>query len=348
MSFDPNKEDYQRLGLRYARTLDPSDPFATARAFATFSRRFSQSRDSLPQSDGDRAFHLVTKATDLIDYQLPFAPDEECGPIMDEAARVLEEAIDLDPSCHDAVRMRAAADYGSFEGYYQYLSKGADAVRQDCVARHDEALANGHDEGRVLEAELAMMPYVRWMSTLAAKALICGHYTRCLSICLDLIGDDPSDPSDVRFTGALACAKLEDASALDRLGSLSHAAARHDDSEDGWLLLARIALAHKSHDLELARELVSRCLSAYPHAGITLSRQDELPDGVFARLAVPAFSEDELIIAVSEATVVLEEGRDSSDLGSLGSWIAHEPAVVASCEQDPESSALVSLDTGRN
>ena len=82
MAFDPKREDYQRLALRFAHELDAGDPMIAARSFASFGRRFAQDRDSLPQSDSDRAFHLVTLATDLIDYQLPFASDEQATSIV--------------------------------------------------------------------------------------------------------------------------------------------------------------------------------------------------------------------------------------------------------------------------
>ena len=62
MSFDPRREDYQRLGLRFARELDGRDSASAVHAFSTFGRRFASMRDTLPQSDADRAFHLVADA----------------------------------------------------------------------------------------------------------------------------------------------------------------------------------------------------------------------------------------------------------------------------------------------
>ena len=59
MAHDPRREDYQRLSLRFAEELDKGDPADAARAFASFGRRFAQDRDGLPQTDADRAFHLV-------------------------------------------------------------------------------------------------------------------------------------------------------------------------------------------------------------------------------------------------------------------------------------------------
>ena len=46
------------------------------KTFAGFGQRFATDRDSLPQTDADRAFHLVSLAADAIDYQLPFADAE--------------------------------------------------------------------------------------------------------------------------------------------------------------------------------------------------------------------------------------------------------------------------------
>ena len=43
---------------------------------------------------------------------------------------------------------------------------------------------------------------------------------------------------------------------------------------------------------------------------------------------MPPYSEDELILAVSEATVLLQEGDDKSGRGVLGSWIARTTAKL--------------------
>ena len=96
------------------------------------------------------------------------------------------------------------------------------------------------------------------------------------------------------------------------------------DGDDAWMQLARITLAHRQHDLMGARMRLRRLAQTYPYAADALLAQKELPDGVFARLAVPPFSEDELILALSEGTVLLQEGRDRDGRGSLGCWLATE------------------------
>ena len=328
MAYDPYREDYQRLGLRFARSLDGQDPAAATRAFASFGRRFSQNRDSLPQSDADRAFHLVAEATTLIDYELPFADDDHAEELIDRGHQLLDEALTLDAHCYDALRMKSAADSPSFEGYYSFLLEHADEVRAICeetrnriIIGSSQQIAGSSPERDLLEADLVMRPYYRWLATLASKAVICGRNREAIRLGERLLELDPLDSSDVRFTCTLAYAKLEDDDGLDRfVARTKHL--RRANTDDAWLQLSRVALAHKRREMSEARRLVAQILTTYPHAGEALTMQKELPDGVFSRLAVPPFSEDELILAVSEGTVLLQEGRDDAGRGVLGTWVA--------------------------
>ena len=321
MAYDPHREDYQRLGLRFARSLDGQDPASATRAFASFSRRFTQNRDSLPQSDADRAFHLVAEATTLIDYELPFADDFHAEQLIDRGHQLLDEALALDPRCHDAIRMKSAAESTSFEGYYNFLLSQADEVRASCEEIRAHACDDDSPERALLEADIAMRPYYRWLATLASKAVICGRNREAIRLSERLLDLDPTDSSDVRFTCAIAYAKLEDADGLDRFATRTKPLKRAG-TDDAWMQLSRLALAHKRHDLAEARRMVTGLIETYPHASEALASQKELPDGVFSRLAVAPFSEDELILAVSEGTVLLQEGRDDAGRGVLGTWIA--------------------------
>ena len=51
---------------------------------------------------------------------------------------------------------------------------------------------------------------------------------------------------------------------------------------------------------------------------------------------MPPFSEDELILALSEATVLTQEGRDSLGKGALGSWLLQESLAHATRAQPDE------------
>lgn len=328
MAFDPRREDYQRLGLRYAASLDGADAATATRAFANFGHRFSQDRDSLPQTDEDRAFYLVVKATSLIDYQLPFSSPGDSEKLIERGHQLLDEALSLDVTCYDALRMKAAADSISFDSYHAFLAERANEVVAHCEKRRDQAGGVADGERARLAADLAMRPCLRWLATQAEQSLICGRNREALRVTQRMLELDPTDAADARFTAALAYAKLEDEADLDALASRTFASA-HRAPDDGWMQLARVALAHKAHDLARARSALQVLIQTYPHAAETLIRQSELPDGVFARLAVLPYSEDELILAVSEGTVLLQEGRDSQDRGVLGRWVAEECARMS-------------------
>lgn len=339
MAYDARWEDYQRLSLRFARSLDGSDPASALKAFATFGRRFAQNRDSLPQSDADRAFHLVARATILVDYELPFAEtDERADELIRRASTLLDEAISLDAHCHDAIRMQSAAQNPSFETYYNFLRDNVDEVRARCEeARERVEDAPGSPADRtLLERGIAMRPYFRWVATMADKALVCGRNRESIRLAEQLLEDDLEDGSDVRFTCALAHAKLEDEPGLDSLARHCREAGIYRGADDAWLLLARASLAHKRRDLAGARERIGDVIRTYPHAAATLVRQRELPDGIFSRIAVPPFSEDELIIAASEGTVILQEGRDRRGRGAFGAWVADTAVELAPPEERSE------------
>lgn len=341
MAFDPHREDYQRMGLRFARALDDESPAQAARSFAAFGRRFAQNRDGLPQTDEDRAFHLVAKATTLIDYELPFADGKHAEQLIAQGHDVLDEALKLDPQNPDALRMKMAADIPNFEGYYDYLASEAEGVRERCERRQREARAIPGEERSALAAKIALYPYLRWVASLAARAVVCGHNHDAISYAQRALELDPTDHADARFTAYLAFAKLEDAAGLEAFArTASRAVIRSATPADAWLTLTRCALAYKQLDLDEADHQLDLLSKAYPHAVVTLCAQRELPDGVFARLAVAPLSEDELILAVSEGTVLLQEGRDAQARGAFGSW------VVGQMEQrmTPSERAALELD----
>lgn len=330
MAIDPHYEDFQRLGLRFAMGIDASDPFAAARAATDFSRKFRNNRDSLPQTDADRAFHLVAKATDLIDYQLPFSTEETAPGVIAEARKLLKEALELDPVCPDARRMLAAADSSSPNDYHRFLADNAAEIRAACEKERDRAReAFGPGEAGNAICMLAMMPYLRWLAVESMNALVCGRYRLCVKLALEALELDPADPCDVRYSLALAYAKLEDAESLEELCGKAEKGPGY-----AWFALARMALAFKREDRVAAEHEVYMLLNTYPNAGTTLSRQDDLPDGIFCRINVEPLSEDELILATSESTVLLQEGCDPRMRGTLGSWLAARPEVVEAAARE--------------
>jgi tetratricopeptide (TPR) repeat protein len=187
-----------------------------------------------------------------------------------------------------------------------------------------------------------MRPYLRWLSTQAEQALICGRNKEALALALECLRIDPHDIADARFSVALAYAKLEDEAALDNfVYQLQQRGSMRPDN-DPWTLLSRMALRFKALDTEDARDWVTELIRTYPHAAEALIRQTELPVGIFARISTAPYSEDELIVAISEATILLQEGVDPMDRGTLGTWLATEVA-----RQQPQAMLSIMEDQQR-
>jgi tetratricopeptide (TPR) repeat protein len=322
MAFDARYEDYQRMALRYSSTLDQSDPAAAARSFAGFGRRFAQDRDSLPQTDSDRAFHLMSLAAYDIDYLLPFASEAKAKELMDRAGEHLDKAVELDNGCYDALRMRAARSIGNFESFYQFLDMGVEEVRRGCEEQRDAVSKELGPDRISMARALAMAPYLRWMAMLANEALICGRNRHAIEIGSALLQTDPSDTADVRFTMALAFAKLEDEAGFEQFEAKikkSHPLAHLDDA---WTQIARITFSYKKNDKDKARDQLAHLIETYGGYAEAFIRQSELPDGVFSRFLAPSYSADELIVATSEATVLFAEGFDyAHGGGSFSEWL---------------------------
>ncbi len=335
MSFDPYQEDYERMSLHFGRSLQGTDPFSAARARLSFERRLAQNRDKLPQSDEDRAFHLVARATDLLDYQLPFAPDERVEAILRDARGLIDEACEVDPTCHDALRMRNALEHNDPEAHYRFLADGADEVLRSCQQRRVDARRHYHGNAAVLAEDIALRPYLRWMAAYARLALMCGRYRECIRCTNDSLTHNTHDPCGIQKTALYAYAKLEDEAGL--LNTVQHmypSATADEVPQDPWVALAGIALAYSMRNFRQATQLLSRLLEWYPHAAATLSRQEEIETGLFGRLCVSPQGGDELILAVSEAAVLLQEGCTYTSPGPIGVWIASHPLVQAQVKHE--------------
>ena len=321
MAHNANTEDYQRLALRYVMAVD-ADPSEGLAGFERFWNDFSNDRDALPQTDADRAFHLVAMATETLDYRLPFAADTQVDGLLTRARKLLDEALALDPNCHDARRMRFCMDSPSFDERYAFLVEHKDEVRRACMDAMQASLADGGDDERTeLACHLDVYPYRRWLAALADHALVCGHNHACLDHCHELLGLDPTDLSDVRFTMALCYAKTEQPEGLDHIRSLVDPGSGPLLFDDAWTLISRMALAYKENRLDEALRVFNETCALYPRAKKAFERQTELPDGLFARIRVAPYSEDELILALSEAAVLTQEGAEEYHMGPFGQWL---------------------------
>lgn len=343
MAFDPVKEDYQRLILRFART-QVSDEDSIATLMKDFNWRFSNDRNSLPQTDEDRAFNLVAQAAEIVDYRLPFVEESQAQALIDQGKRLLNQAIQLDPNCFDAQRMLHASNSRLFDAYYQFLVEKLPQVEAACYQKAQESSQGLPAEQAELAQRLAINPYKRWLATLSSRALICGRNKDAIAYGEKLLELDAADAADARFTLALAYAKLEDEDALDNLMDQYRKLDPPRGADDPWILLARLAIHFKKRELVEAEHYLDLLIERYPEATFCCFVQKDLPEGEFSRLNVLPYSEDELIIAIAEATVLLQEGNDLIGRGVLGRWLAdqvraRDPKTVELAEKELQMQA---------
>ena len=323
MAFDPKKEDFDRLFIHHLIETGATEP-PNPQQFNSYVAHFSDNPDALIASDKDRAFHLMAQAVERIDYLLPTVNESEGKPLVLDGQKLLERACELDSHCFDALRMHQAMACTALEDHFQYLVEQEEEVHQICIEKGASAAKGVSEEFAEAVVELAMRPYYRWLAALATRALISGRNKAAISYGQKLFSLDPTDFGDIRFTLALAYAKLEDADGLAKLEKQYATVFPPRPPDDAWMMLARLALAFKTNNRECANDLLDKLLARYKTGALTLFMQRDLPEGEYARLNVEPYSEDELILAVSEAAVLLQEGNDFTGRGIFGRWLGSE------------------------
>lgn len=357
MAFDPVQEDCHRLVLSSMRS--ERVPLTDAAYAQRTVNAFRADPASLIRTDADRSFHLVAKATEPVDFRSLWVTDDaEADHLAEQAENYLREAAELDPGNWDAVRMLAAMDAPTNDAYVGYLLDNLDAVELDAKAR-TEAADDPYDAE--FDRVLGQRPYLRWLAAIASRALIAGKYRLSLAHAEKSLGLAPQDPADVRHTAMLAMAKLEADPTELRGFRARHAAAyqqaaprrrrRHADAPDldAWSLIAEMNVCYRAFDFTGATHALRAIIRTYPHAAETLFAQAEFPDGVFGRVNTEPGSADELILAVSEATPLLQEGVGAPEDASFSQWIAeHELVQGALGEQTERASARQTHRGGGN
>ena len=341
MAFDPIQEDCHRLVLEALRR--DNIPLTDGAAVERLMEQFTRNPAPLIVHDRDRAGHLIAKVVEAVDYRIPFIPDDAQAEQEEAAAEnMLREAAALDPSNWDAQRMLTALTAESNEEYVQYLVSKCDEVEHDLALK----IASAQDPyEREAAGDLTRRPYLRWLAALASRALISGRYRMSLDAANRSLDFAPNDPAGVRHTAMLAMAKLEyPAEELKRFRS-AHSVPylantplrrRPKDAErdlDPWTLIALMSAAWRELDYEGAEHYLRILVRSCPHAAEALYFQTEFPDGVYARVNVGPGSTDELVLALSEATPVLQEGLGAPDNASFAAWVATNDIVRSQIDE---------------
>lgn len=346
MAFDPIQEDCLRLILANMEREGVQllqDPLYIDRA----SEAFQNDPSSLIHTDRERSFHLVSKATEVVDYRAPFAPTEQDAEAQfDIAENYLREATELDPRNWDAQRMLATLQSKSDDELISYLLDHRADVERDVEHLLEDA-SNPYEEE--FARDLGQRPLQRWIAMLASRLFIAGQYRMALMCAEEGLRAYPLDMAGIRHTGMLALAKLEVApEELKRYRSRHAAAYQLADKSasrrtqpgghapDAWSLIAQMSLAYRSFDMAGATTALRTLMRVYPRSAQSLYFQAEFPDGVFSRVNVQPGSEDELVLALSEATPLLQEGMGTPDSASFALWIAEHDLVQRSLDaRDP-------------
>lgn len=345
MAFDPIQEDcllliLQTMGRQNIMPLD------NAEFIQRQMDEYRQNPDSLVVSDQDRSFHLVAKAAELADYRIPFMTDEEEAMRGDaQAEAYLREAVELDPKNWDAQRMLTAMCADSNDAYVSYLIDMRDTVAEDIAAVIRAASTPYEKE---YAGDLAGRPYLRWLAALSSHAFICGQYTLALNTAMELLEIDPLDLAGVRYTAYLALAKLECSVADIKKFRAKYARAengpaafqrrgeRGQTHQDAWSLIAQINVLYRSFDYEGASHALRLLLRSYPHCAQALYYQAEFPEGLFGRVNVEPGSGDELVLAISEATPLLQEGLGAPDSAGFSTWLSNHTLVQEALEAEDQ------------
>ena len=341
MAFDPAQEDCHRLVLGEMRRGRAS------LTDATFVERcmglFQNDIDTLIANDQDRSFHLIAKAAELIDYRIPFLSDEaKAESEATRAENMVREACALDPNNWDAKRVLAALTATSNDEYVQYLLDNLDAIKNDTASR----MAAADDIYAQEESgDLMRRPYLRWLAALASRLLISGRYRMSLEYAKQALAFSPIDQAGVRFTALLSMAKLEctqgDIERFRRDNALAFQVPmparrplrKSSADVDAWTLIAQMSVAYRSFDYEGAEKALRTILRSYPRAAECLYCQTEFPDGIYSRVNIAPGSQDELILALSEATPLLQEGLGAPDNAGFATWIATHRLVQAELDE---------------
>jgi hypothetical protein len=333
MAFDPYQEDCQRLVLHRMSDLhaSPSDYEKIGKLIAFY----QSDPDQLIQNDKDRAFHLVAKATELLDYRVPFMTNEqEAEACAQTAENQLREAISLDPDNWDAKRMLAAITAASNDAYVTYLEDHVDEVKASATKNlRDESMSALEQDAN----ELDTRAWLRWLAALASRQLIAGRYRRSLEAAEQCLFIDPIDTAGARHTAVLALAKLQSTTTEIRTFIDEHEEAYKAETagqpgakprpgvETPWALIALMASCYQNFEQADAEAYLAKLLDCCPNAAEALTFQTEFPDGVYARVNVAPGSTDELVLALSEATPLLQEGFGAPENASFAAWVAtHE------------------------
>lgn len=305
------EERVLRLAAKRARELGELSPGA----YEELALSVQEDPDAFMADDEERAFAVMARAQEALAAsrrQDEFLSD---GQYEEALARRLKamgaqsaEALQLDPGCVDAALVQALARpmdspdrVRALRELDQGFSPNALAVPEGAQSLWDDVFAR---------------PMIRLKAALARTAFEAAFFSQARDLSIQILDVTPDDPLGMRYTCAMALARLEDEKGFDALD------ARFGRRGNAWSNLARSLMLFKLDRLPAARRALNGFLRLNDGAAYALLRpcyvEPYLPD----RPQVEPGSYLEALLAVHEADPIVVDAPDFVD------WCSDQPGVL--------------------
>ncbi len=356
MSFLADREEFIEKVLLYMDFHNLDDfPSEEDEIRQDFFRQYDTHNFEFDLPNETLATEYVSKFATKQDYELPFKEksDPSSSKEMAEMYNWIDKAVELDPHCYDALRIKAFIDnqrhsVAPQHDVYAYLVEHKDECYQWCIDKQHEILRDkcGLDDEFINNLENpalcyeraedltafqslllnhAINPYLRWLYSLVDLSFMLGRYRACISYVYEALEISRLDPAGVRRIGYYAAVKLQDEEyLLDFAYACPYKVSKNprwEYEKDAWYLLARLYLHYVYLELDEAEKVYKQILQLYPQASEYLQNDFSIARTVYAFPDFNPHSDDEMILGVAYAKKLLFEVSAGTMSSPLGIWL---------------------------
>ena len=313
---DARKEQVQRLALKRRRKLGP----LSDEAFEELELAVREDPLRFVDDDEEQAFMQVAQALerheqsrhddDLLDDEQYALKREQRNAKLVAAC---DQALATYDGCVDALTLRLLALDLSQAELFDRLLEASEALRANEGSVQVPAAGDAW-------ANVFLRPRLRLQAALARTGINTSRFRMTCDLCVDLLARAPLDALGVRFTCALAMARLEDEKGFDWLDSRE---GRHGNA---WFHLSRAILMYKLGRVPAARRAL-RGFDQLCTGGAYMLLQPTYVDTYLPdRPAFEPGSFQESMLCVHEADPII------SDIPDFAAWACNQPGFLASAQ----------------
>ena len=315
---DARRELVLRVARRRERELGGLSPEAFEELLASVERQVVPAESLTPD---ERALSAVAAALERLERSVEdddLLDDERFEAVRSERlerlARTMDEALEVDPGCVDALLLRELARGSALSGIplNLELADGLRGIERDFGW---EPVEEARERTGGAWNDVLARPRMRVRAALARTYLDSARYRQACELCSSLVDADGRDPLGARLTWALALARLEDEEGLNELS------ARFGHHGNAWFHLARTLLLHKLGRPGAARRALRGYCELCEGGAYALLNPAYVDTYLPDRPSVRPGSFEETVMAVYEADPVIADTPDFVD------WAASVPGV---------------------